>query len=366
MGGAIPANHNPFHREQAMNIHLYGLATANPPRYVSQAEAFEFYYHHLDPADPSRELYRRLLEESPIQGRYIAVDADEQALETDPDQLIGRYLKFARSIATTAADRAMLRAGVMPGELAGMVTNSCTGYICPALSSYLAEELGLPPFIKFFDLMGMGCGGAIPNLELAAGMASAGPMLSLAAEICSATVFNGPEPDLVVSNAIFGDGAGAAILGPPTRSKKPLLGFVDFESGLFCQYREQLRYRTQEGKLRNVLSKRVPVIGAETVCQVAKRLLARNGLGVGDIAHWAVHAGGTAVLRQVEKKLGLSAEQLRFSHQVFVEYGNMSSPTVLFVLEKILKSKQPIPGEKGLLLSFGAGFSAFGALVTFW
>jgi alkylresorcinol/alkylpyrone synthase len=217
--------------------------------------------------------------------------------------------------------------------------------------------------------MGMGCGAAVPNLEAAAGMLARGgegPILSVAVEICSATIFPSHEPELVVSNSIFGDGAAAAVLDlAPDNHPGGLARMVDFATGLFPQYREDLRYRTEGGLLRNHLSKRVPVIGARTVTEVASRLLARHALSRNDITWWGIHTGGTVVLAQVAKELELADEALRFSYNVFENYGNMSSPSVLFVLREILDSGRTQPGQKGMLLTFGAGFSAFAALMEF-
>jgi predicted naringenin-chalcone synthase len=109
----------------------------------------------------------------------------------------------------------------------------------------------------------------------------------------------------------------------------------------------------------------VPVIGGHTATDVASQLLARHSLSRNDIAWWAVHPGGTVVLDQVARKLELASEALRFSYSIFENYGNMSSPSVLFVLRKILDSGRPQPGQKGMLLAFGAGFSAFAALIEF-
>jgi predicted naringenin-chalcone synthase len=217
--------------------------------------------------------------------------------------------------------------------------------------------------------MGMGCGAALPNLEAAAGMlvrSGAGPVLSVAVEICSATMFPSHEPELIVSNSIFGDGAAAAVLDL-SREARPggLAHMLDFAAGLFPQYREELRYRTEGGLLRNHLTKRVPVIGAHTVAEVVSRLLARHDLARNDIAWWAVHPGGTVVLAQVAKELELADDALRFSYHVFENYGNTSSPSVLFVLREILDNGRPQPGQRGMLLSFGAGFSAFASLIEF-
>jgi predicted naringenin-chalcone synthase len=171
---------------------------------------------------------------------------------------------------------------------------------------------------------------------------------------------------LIVSNSIFGDGASAAIVNAVENGKcNGLLSLLDFESGVFPEHREQLRYRTEKGRLRNVLGKRVPIIGANSGASVVGKLLERNSLLPEQIDWWAVHAGGTSVLKQLGKRLHLTDDALRFSYEIFRKYGNMSSPTVMYVLKKILEDGRPEPGARGLILSFGAGFTAFGALVVF-
>ena len=352
-----------------MKIILKGLGTATPPLYITQEEAYEYLSTNFILKRAEQGLYRRILLDGKIKGRYLGMDTKGDVLETDPDRHLERFLKFGRTTAVAAARRALAEAGVKTHEIAGLVVNTCTGYLCPGLSSYVAADLGLRTSTSFQDLMGMGCGAAIPNLEAAAGMLARngeGPVLSIAVEVCTATIFPSHEPDLVVSNSIFSDGAAAAVLDRETHNRPGgLARMVDFATGIFPKYREDLRYRTEGGRLRNQLSKRVPVIGAHTATDVATRLLARHGLSRDDVAWWAVHPGGTVVLAQVAKKLELADEALRFSYNVFENYGNMSSPSVLFVLRKILDSKQPQPGQKGMLLAFGAGFSAFAALMEF-
>jgi len=352
-----------------VKIILKGLGTATPPLYVTQEEAYEYLSTNFILKRAEQGLYRRILLDGKIKGRYLGMDTKGDVLETDPDRHLERFLKFGRTTAVAAARRALAEAGVKTDEIAGLVVNTCTGYLCPGLSSYVAADLGLRTSISFQDLMGMGCGAAIPNLEAAAGMLARngeGPVLSIAVEICTATIFPSHDPDLVVSNSIFSDGAAAAVIDRETHNRPGgLARMVDFATGIFPKYREDLRYRTEGGRLRNQLSKRVPVIGAHTATDVATRLLARHGLSRNDVAWWAVHPGGTVVLAQVAKKLELADEALRFSYNVFENYGNMSSPSVLFVLRKILDSKRPQPGQKGMLLAFGAGFSAFAALMEF-
>jgi predicted naringenin-chalcone synthase len=401
--------------EDSMNVVLSALATANPQRYATQEEIYAFLVSHFPMQPQERELYRQILLEGPIQGRHIAVDVDEEICSQDPDCLVARFATHSRRLAAAAARTALEQASLRPTDIDGLVVNTCTGYLCPGLSSYVIEDVGLPAFTSILDLMGMGCGGAIPNLEAACRMIQAGAkrmVLCLSIEVCSATFFLGPDPDLVISNSIFADGASAAILVPgvPVRASKArvegvppssrghelapaqagdardttpygvttdapvrtataagrsLVQFVDFESVTLPEHREQLRYTSQGGRLRNVLTRNVPVIGAKAVAQVVQRLLERRGLTRNEIDWWVVHPGGTQVLTAVERHLGLAPERLRFSYEVFRQYGNMSSPSVMFVLDRILRTAKPEPGSRGLLLSFGAGFTAFAALVEF-
>lgn len=363
-----------------MTVVLSALATANPARYATQEEICAFLEAHFPMEQDERRLYRELLLDGPIRGRHVAVDVDEEICSQDPDVLIARFARHARCIGTRAGLAALEQADLKPSQIEGLVVNTCTGYLCPGLSSYLLEDLGLPAFTSVLDLMGMGCGGAIPNLEAACRMIQSGAkqaVLCLSVEICSATFFLGPDPDLIVSNSIFADGASAAVLQANRNGEAPAgrqepsppgsnhLRFLDFESVTLPRYREKLRYTTKGGRLRNVLARGVPVIGARAVAQVAKRLLDRNGLTRDGIRHWIIHPGGTQVLRAVERQLGLTSETLRLSYDTFREYGNMSSPSVMFVLNKTLREAKPRTGDKALLISFGAGFTAFATLVEF-
>jgi predicted naringenin-chalcone synthase len=346
------------------------IGTANPPRYMTQKEVYEVFSRCFDMQPEERNLYEKLLlDGGPIRGRYFGVDDVEQACQLSPDELITRFQKFGVSTAAEAARQALAEGELNGNDIDVLVVNTCTGYLCPGLSSYLAEGLGLGDSVKVFDLMGMGCGAAIPNLECARGMLNGGPVqraLSVAVEICSATLFMGPQPDLVISNSIFGDGAAAVVLERGGNGEgEGLARLVDFETGTFPRYREHLRYRNQQGRLRNVLSKRVPVIAATAVRDVALRLLGRHGLSPKEIDWWVVHPGGTVILEQVAKTLKLPDEALRYSYEVFRDFGNMSSPSVLFVLKRILTEGHPSRGQRGLMLAFGAGFTAFAALLEF-
>ncbi len=352
-----------------MNVALKGLGTANPPLEVTQAEVFDHALRNFTLSGEEESLYRRLLLDGRIRKRHFGMKSPSEMSEREPGRLLERFLSYGLPCAAEAARKAMAQAGTGPEDIQGIVVNTCTGYLCPGLSSYLAEELKLPRSIGVLDLMGMGCGAALPNLESAAGMLERkgrGPVLSVAVEICSATIFPSHEPELIVSNCIFGDGAAAAVLDFQGQgASKGLARLVDFESALHPEWREELRYRSEGGLLRNSLSKKVPVLGAKAAKELCGRLLERNNLSIEDISFWALHPGGTLVLSQVARKLGLDERAMSYSYEVFESFGNMSSPSVLFVLKGILERGSPEPGTKGVMISFGAGFSSFASLLEF-
>lgn len=354
-----------------MKTVIQAIATANPARYVLQEDALEFYRKYFNFAPKELEFYRRILLEGPIHGRYMGLDSDREAVEYDPDLLVERFCRVGVRVASQAARKAMEDAGCHARDVAGLVVNTCTGYLCPGLSSYVAEELDLSSSIKVMDLMGMGCGAAVPNLECAAGLAAKAddrPVLSIAVEVCSTTPFYGSDRDSIVSNCIFGDGASAAVVKvqpDAANTNGSVLQLVDFESGVFPEHRDHIRFRTEQGRLRNILGRGIPVFASSALAKVIGRLLQRNGLSPDQIRWWALHPGGTTILKEIGRKLALDSEDLKFSSAVFREYGNMSSPTVMFVLRKILDEGRPRSGEKGIIVSFGAGFSVFSALVVF-
>lgn len=347
-----------------MTAILYSLETSHPRRYVTPAEAYAFFRERFAGGNGKERLYRRVLLDGPVRGRYVGISHDAFDHTLDQDELIERFAAEGRTLAAQAARKAIAASGCGREEIRALVENTCTGYLCPGLSSLLIEDLGLPDSTFVYDLMGMGCGAAIPNLRCASRIGGEAKTLSVAVEVCSATLFDSDDAGCIISNCIFGDGAAATIVGPEDGTGRGILRMIDFETGIFPEHRQSLRYVSDGGKLRNVLSRQVPAIGAQAVGVVTRRLLERNGLEKGDIDFWAVHPGGTAVLKEVGLALELADRDLRFSRAVFEQYGNMSSPSVLFVLKSILQEGARA-GRRCLAVSFGAGFSAHAMLGEF-
>ena len=357
-----------------LDVQIVSLATANPSLRLSQEDSYRVYTNLLPLSEKANSLLQRIfLQNRSIGYRYFGMDNLEVIVQESQDDLIARYRKYGVQVALEAANKALGQAGLTPEQVDGIVVNSCTGYLCPGLTSYIAEALPLRPDVWPFDLQGMGCGGAVPNLQTAYNFLQSHPdshVLAIAVEICSATIYLGEAPDLLVSNALFGDGAAAAVLtnhpdvDHSTNGDRRVLTRA-FAAGLYPQDREHLYYRTENSKLRNVLSVEVPAVGGRRGKEVIDRLLAQPGKRDEDINHWIVHPGGQRVLDVFEDAFDLPADALAPSRTVLYNFGNMSSVTVLFVLDEVLRTRKPQPGDLGVMCSFGAGFGAYAALLEF-
>jgi len=344
-------------------VRLATVSTATPPYLAAQREAEDFFTHHFSHrlSKRSLKLMRKFLAHPSIQERRFALDSPDCLAQEDPDERIGRFAKWAVDLASRASRHAMSRVGLTPQDISALVVNTCTGYLCPGLTSYLVEELGLPRTIRAYDLVGSGCGGAVPNLQAGEEYLKAnggGVALCVSVEICSATFQMEDDISLILSNTLFGDGAAAAVLW--TRP----LGLELVASSNFHQPedREAIRYIHKNGQLYNQLSRALPKIVNRALAEAVQRVLKPQGLTVADIAHWALHGGGDKIITAVAEELGLPEEKLRPTRNILTHYGNMSSPSALFSLREILNNGIR-PRDWCVLASFGAGLSAYALLL---
>jgi predicted naringenin-chalcone synthase len=309
----------------------------------------------------SLALIRAVFGHPSIGKRHFAFDRPEELLRESLDERIARFTRWAVGLSEQAIRRALGEAGVSPQDVAGLIVNTCTGYICPGLSTYLIERMDFSPKLRVYDLVGSGCGGAIPNLELAAAVLRSraeGVVVSVSVEICSATFQMDNDMSLILSNALFGDGAAAAVLWREPRG----YDLVSSASTYATAHREAIRYVHRNGQLHNQLSPQLPELVGKAAADVVSNLLEPYALRPRDVPHWALHTGGEKIVNAIRDEVGLSEEQLKTTRDILREYGNMSSPTVLFVLRRIMDNGVS-PGDWSVLLAFGAGLSAHGFLL---
>ena len=242
--------------------------------------------------------------------------------------------------------------------------STCTGYLCPGLTSYVGESLGLRSDAFHLDLVGQGCGAALPNLRAGEALLAskrAGKVLSICVEVCSAAIYLDGDLGVLVSACLFGDGAGAAVLSSAPRGGTPSVEWKATGSLHNPGERDALRFEQRGGMLRNILTLPVPKLAGTHARAVMDDVLAREALSREAIDTWILHAGGKRVLAELQAAIGLDKEAIRYSSAVLREFGNLSSPFVLFVLEAALAGN-PRPGW-WWMSSFGAGFSCHGALL---
>lgn len=344
-------------------VFIGSFHTIVPPWFAGQEFALAFIERHYGEVLSPRSLKiaRSIYNHPAIKKRHFALDDPEILLTETPDEKIARFTSRSIALAAEAVTGALAKAGLDPSQVDGLVVNTCSGYVCPGLSTYLMEKLGLRRTARVYDLVGSGCGGAIPNLQLCRALLSdpgAEVVLSVAVEVCSATYAMEDDLSLILSNALFGDGAAAAVLW-----KRPEgLELVASSSFHAPEDREAIRFVHRDGQLRNQLSLKLPGMVGRAAAKVTGELLTARGLAINDINHWALHTGGEKIIYAVGGALELSEEKLAPTRKVLSDYGNMSSPTVWFVLEEVLR--RPLEeGEWIVLLTYGAGLSAHAALL---
>ncbi|MBI4467221.1 MAG: type III polyketide synthase [Acidobacteria bacterium] len=337
---------------------IVSVGTATPPFRFTQDEVLRLLGY-------DRPIAREIFLNSDIEVRYLHVDPARVTTpdEEDLDVLHRRYREGALLIARQAAERCLAQAGLGPADVDCILVCSCTGYLCPDLATILVKEMGLPWRVQRGSLLGLGCAGALPTLQRAYDHAQAYPdhrVLAVAVEICSAAYYIDNTLETVVGNAICADGAAACLL---TRRAERGPRLVGFASVLNPSCQSSVGFEHRQGRLRIVLAPTIRDLAPPIVDRVLDELLPPRGLKRSDIRFWVMHPGGRKVIDRLQESLGLSDADVALSRHILRNYGNMSSPTVLFVLNEVMKNGAARPGDRGVLLALGPGFAAEAALL---
>jgi alkylresorcinol/alkylpyrone synthase len=340
---------------------LLSLETADPPTRYTQQEC-----HDIFSRSEARQrmkarsvtiMEKVLLRDNGIRTRGFSYPDIETIFDAGPGKLNKVFEREAPALGSRALNKALDSAGLKASELDGLIVCTCTGYLCPGLSSFIAEQVGLRADCELTDLVGMGCGAAIPSLRLASHQIKANPdrrVAVLAVEICSAAFYLDDDPGVIISACLFGDGAAASIW-TGTRPSGDAWQADHFESLHLPDKRQLLRFENADGALRNRLHRSVPEEAAKAVKCVLEQSVA-NGMPV-DGATLLPHTGGRDVLDALET--AFPGKRFPESRTVLSEHGNMSSPSVLYVLDHTIRNS-PDNGKNLWLTSFGAGFTAYG------
>lgn len=335
---------------------IASVATATPPRCFTQEEVL-----HL--AGYAQPIARKIFLNSDIATRYLFLDPGSRVPRENLDELQQRYRSGAILLARQAAESCLAQAGLVPEDIQCILVCSCTGYLCPDLSTILIKEMELSRRVQRGSLLGLGCAGALPGLQRAYDHACAYPnhhVLLIAVEICSATYYMDDTLETLVANAICADGAAACLLSCQGDTGPRITGFATV---LDTDRQDLVGFEHREGRLRIILAPEIRDLAPGIIDRVLDDLLKPRGLERSQVRFWLMHPGGRKVIDRVQATLGLSEEDVAISRRVLRNYGNMSSPTVLFVLREVLSNGSARPGDLGVLLALGPGFAAEAALL---
>jgi predicted naringenin-chalcone synthase len=364
-----------------MSVDLLAVATARPTGTMTQQQALDLNLKSSALTPRRAGLLERLYRRSTVRRRasvLIGASGEEAPLEALADyyppatgdnghgptvsQRMRRYELEALPLAQKAAAQGIDTAGVGSDEIAQVVTVSCTGFAAPGLDTRLIRKLELRPTVGRSAIGFMGCHGGINGLRVASALASAEPgssVLLCAVELCTLHFHYGWDGGQAVANTLFADGAAAAILRAGS-SRDGSWRLRATGSCLLPNSTEDMGWRIGDHGFEMTLSSRVPSIIQAQLRDWLCDWLAAHDLAPHEVGSWAIHPGGPRVIDAVEKTLDLSPQETAASREVLAEYGNMSSPTVFFILRRLAERKAPRPC---VMLAFGPGLVVEAALL---
>jgi alkylresorcinol/alkylpyrone synthase len=342
---------------------ILSLATGVPGAGYAQAEIFDYLQPLFERTRHARFIFNR----AGVERRFMAADRDFYRRPQSTEARNTAYMERALPLGQETIARCLEHAGVPARAVDDFFVVSCTGFDIPGLDLRLAGRLGMRPELRRTCVLGMGCYGAFPALQRAREAVAHQPgrlALVLALELCSLHLQDDDSLENMVVSALFADGAAAALIGEPAASAAPA-GPRLVDAATFCDYAtfDHMAFHVTDHGFQMRLSAYVPDVLAANIEAFVDPLLARNGLRREQVAFWGVHPGGSKILDYLQQRLALPEAQMDYSRAVLREYGNMSSPTILFVLDQIQRCGRPAPGDYGLLMAFGPGLTMEAALV---
>lgn len=355
---------------------ILSIASAEPPyRYEQDALAREAQHQLLGPGwerdatkrDAAAQI-NRLFAATQVQQRQAVVDMHSYYHRIpSTGERMAVYADAAYSLGKAATENCLhqLQAD-HAAPISDLTVISCTGYMAPGLDILLARDLDMPRDVRRTVIGHMGCYGALVGLRQALATVRAhadARVLLLSVELASLHYTPTDDSDVLTSFALFGDAASAVLIGDGADGAGPEL--VDAYCEADFSAASQMSWTITDTGFVMGLSPRIPVTLRRTVGGAVERLLAPHGLAVSDITQWIIHPGGPAILEAIQRKLELSDTQMAPSWDVLRAHGNCSSATVLLILEHMLATRQPNPGEWGVMMAFGPGLTLETCLLRF-
>jgi len=358
-----------------MKSFISAIGTATPDYRIEQYRIADFMANAMQLDEDGTRKLQVLYKASGIKYRYSVLQDYEMALgqfiflpnsdDLEPFPSMQDRMKVYKQEALRLATNASMDCfdrdeSITPQQISHLITVSCTGMYNPGLDIELVETLGLPSHTQRTAINYMGCYAALTAIKNADAICKADPtakVLIVCIELCSLHFQKENNEDNLLANALFGDGAAALIMQP-----HPTTGFnFSFEESycdLIFQGRDDMAWGIGDFGFEMKLTTYVPELIRQNIRHLTRKLLKKLGLELDQVSYFAVHPGGKKILQSIETELGIGKEQNRFSYQILRDYGNMSSPTVIFVLKEIWDQLSEQDANKNVLsIAFGPGLT---------
>ncbi len=362
-----------------MSFRIHGLGTASPLCAISQEHSVQLAAAYGCVTDEQRRQLMALYRLSKVRSRHsVLLESDSRdgfpaqsffpPMQHEGDrgpttaERMARYEADAPPLAARAAAAALADAGWAADTITQLVTVSCTGFAAPSVDAGLIRTLGLRPTVARTHVGFMGCHGALNGLRVADGLAEASAdarVLVCAVELCSLHFQYGWHAQWLVANAIFSDGAAAIAGAGATEACSEAWTLVASGAGVLEDSAELMSWRIGNHGFEMALSARVPGVIERALRPWLDEWLSTQGTTVDQIATWALHPGGPRILEACAQAVGLEREDYAISREVLGEFGNMSSPTILFILDRLRRRHAPRPC---VAIGFGPGLAVEAAL----
>ncbi|MDN3644392.1 type III polyketide synthase [Lutimonas halocynthiae] len=343
-----------------MSVKIITVAKALPKHTRNTKDIIPYLNLWLaDQEDRFRRKVIKIFENAGVDKRYSIMDAESVFSKTSFEEKNDIYEKESIILAESCLKKSLDKAGLKADEIDFLITVSCTGIMIPSLDAYLINRLQMRQDVVRLPVTEMGCAAGVSGIIYAKNFLKANPgkrAAVVAVESPTAT-FQLDDYSMVnvVSAAIFGDGAAAVILSSHENEKGPEV--VDEAMYHFYDAEKMMGFKLRNSGLQMILDKSVPETIAEHFPNIVHPFLEKNGKSIEDIDHLIFHPGGKKIVQTVESLFGGLGKNIDDTKEILRLYGNMSSVTVLYVLENFLE-RDLAAGDLGLMLSFGPGFSA--------
>ena len=339
---------------------LLSLATAVPPHVIEQQHAKEIGRR----AFGRKALFDRLstvFDNAAIARRHVVAPPEWYEEPHGWAERNSVYLAASEKMFEDAARAAIDNAQLSPDQIDGVITVSTTGIATPSLEARVGPRLGLRTDIRRVPVFGLGCAGGVNGLALAARLASSDPgthWLFVTVETCSISIrLDSDDPAAIVATALFGDGAAAAVVSAGQGGLASLKGSAE---KLWPDTLGIMGWRVEDPGLGVLFDRAIPPFIETELAGAVDEMCVQLGIARDDISRFCCHPGGAKVIDAIETALHLDQGELNLEREVLRDFGNMSAPTALFVLERLLQHGLP---ERVLMTAFGPGFTCAGLML---